>query len=283
MSKATAFFVLLVAVLSGLIASGTVVQYIHQQKNNQTESTIPMRTVIIAAQDISAGTTLHSDHIKEVQWPQETAPQESFDSSKAVLNRMLKTSIYQGEPFTQKRLVKPGTPGGLPALIPPGKRAITLRVDDTISVAGFVQPGHHVDIVTTLDSGAMQEEAVSKVILQNIRVLATGSEIERKDDDKAKVVQTVTVLVDLPQAERLVLASNIGTIRLVLRNHEDHSEELTSGAKLTNLIAKDQPTKVPAPQPTAIIDEPEAKPTPKNLHTVVVYRGREQSEVVFEK
>ena len=162
-------------------------------------------------------------------------------------------------------------------------RAITLKVDETMSVAGFVQPGHHVDIVTTIENNDLQEGANSKVILQNIRVIASGHEIERKDDEKPKIVPTVTVLVNLEQAERLSLAANVGSIRLVLRNHADKDEEMTTGAKMSSLIFQEPKSFLPPPQLVEIPEEePEVIEEPiNNVHTVIIHRGNSQTEVSF--
>ena len=288
MSKAAAFLVLAIAVLSGLFASAAVVKYMQQQKKTETAAAVPMTALVIAKEEIPAGTTIRSEHIDLVERVAEAAPPGAIKNKNEVVGRMVKSAIYKDEVIVEKRLVEPGSAGGLPALIPNKQRAFTVRVDETISVAGFIRPGHYIDIVTTVDidyDGAGRE-TISKVILQNIRVIATGKEIERKDENRAKVVPTVTVLVTLEQAERLALASNAGTVLLVLRNHTDKVEETTEGARLTSLIPNVHQGLEP-PEPVVFTEiEPlpiEPLPTPIPLKTIVVHRGKTISEVSFKQ
>lgn len=283
MSKTVGFLVLFIALVSGLFASATVMKYIQSQRAAlTTKSNASMAKVVITQKEIPAGTTITAEHIAVVDRSKETVPASGFANAKDVIGRMVKSTIYKDEIVLNERLVEPGAPGGLPALIPKGMRAVTLRVDDTISVGGFVQPGHHVDIVTTVDLRGNENETVSKVILQNIRVLATGQEIERKEEEKSKVVPTVTVLVTLEQAERLVLATNAGTIRLVLRNHHDTSEDPTNGIKLSNLVTTGiQELVPPTLEKTPILNE---EPDPRaNVRIVEVFRRAERTEVVFNQ
>jgi pilus assembly protein CpaB len=237
-----------------------------------------MRTVVIAQKEIPTGEAVQPDQISVVGCVADLAPEGTFSSPSSVVGRIVKTTIYPHEMVLKERLVEPGSPGGLPALIPEGQRAVTLRVDDTISVAGFIQPGHYVDIVTTIDLNKEQKETVSKVILQNIQVIATGQEVERKEEAKPKVVPTVTVLVTLEQAERLILAVNAGTVRLVLRSQSDHQQEETRGARLSSLISDaDRGVLPPKPGTSSLAEETR----PQNVRTVVVYRGTARSEVSF--
>ncbi len=284
MSKAAGFLVLLIAIVSGLIASATVMNYIQSQQSNQAEP-INMKSVVVAKEDISAGTTIHHNHFEVVKRSIESVPKKAVVNPDLLVGRMTRASIYSGEMILEERLVESGSLGGLPALIPPGMRAITLRVDDTISVGGFVQPGHHVDIVTTVDIRSQQSETVSKVILQNIRVLAVGQEIESGDEKRANMVPTVTVLVNLDQAERIALASNVGQIRLVLRNYKDKDLSETTGIKLSNLIPsanREVYEPVKSDWEPELVEEPTPVPTPKP-HVVVIYRGSEKDEVSFNK
>lgn len=280
MSKTAGALVLIIAVVAGLIASITVKRYIQSQKAEITV-TADTRPVVLAKMDIPTGTTLRPDHIEVVNRPVDSVPEKALSSTNEVIGRMTKTSHFTGEMIFNERLVDPGSPGGLPALIPPGMRAIAISVDDTISVAGFVQPGHHIDVVSTVDVGEMEKEMVSKVILQNIKVIAVGQEIESSNEKQARIVPTVTVLVTPDQAERLALATSVGQVRLVLRNYKDQNLELTDGIKLTSLIpSANQALKEPTPDWEPVLVE-EPKPTPREVHTVVVYRGDEKTEVAF--
>lgn len=194
-----------------------------------------------------------------------------------MIGRSVRTTLYPGEAILPERVSEPGAIGGLTAIIPDGMRAVTLRVDDTISVGGFVRPGHRVDVLTTVDFRGERDATVTKVILQNVQVLATGQEID-SDDKDPKITPTVTVLVNLEQAERLALAANSGKIRLALRNSNDVNEDHTPGISLCELI----PRSAAAINPEPIVEAPKpAAPAPR--HRVEVYRGSEKSEVTFAK
>ena len=281
MSKTAALFVLLLAICSGLIASATVMKYVREQTAQSQEET-PMIPVIVASEEIAAGTAILARQIKLAEREPETVPENAAKTESDVVDHVAKSTIYPGEFILANRVAEKGSPAGLPALIPENYRAITLRVDDTISVAGFVRPGHHVDVLTTVDLPDNRDDTISKVILQNVRVIATGQEIEEREEKKPKVVPTVTVLVTLEQAERLTLAANAGDIRLVLRNHHiDRTELKTSGVRLTTLI--EQTDKAPAPPPIQVNAPVPVPPTPKPVHVVEVYRGTQKCSLTFAK
>ncbi len=291
MSKNAAVFVLILALLSGLFASATVMKYVREQEDGTIKDEVEQITVVVAKEQIPAGTALLPEQIELASRPKDVLPQGYFNKLDDLKERVAQTTIYPGEVILQERLIIPGTPGGLPAIIPEGHRAITLRVDDTSSVAGFIRPGHHVDILVTVDIDEEDKvETISKVILQNVKVLATGQEIEmneKKGEKKPKVVPTVTVLVTLEQSESIALASNAGSIRLVLRSHTDKKEEHTKGVSLSNLIPKERNKLKP---PVEVVYEPlsvdksvggEEEKQP--VHVVEVYRGSERTDVTFEE
>ncbi len=285
MSKGAAFFTLLIAIFAGLIASYSVSNYIQtiQAKNANDED--GWKSVVIAKSEIPAGEKIKAGMLAAKKMQPEFLPDGIFTAQEAVIDRVPMNTIFPGEMVLQSRLADAGAPSGLPAMIPDGHRAITLKVDDTIGVGGFIQPGNFVDIVTTVDVGVSERKLVSKVILQNVLVIATGSEINQSEEKKSKVVPTVTVLVSLEKAERLALATSAGSIRLVLRSHADKGEEMTEGVTLANLIpqANQDVRELPLPQPVTI-PEPEPKPEPtKKRHVVELYKGTEKSEISFQK
>ena len=292
MSRSAAFIVLLMALISGLFASFTVMKYIKNGNKEPVKNTV---SVVVAKEQIPAGSAVLSEQMELMDREKETIPVGAFETIDQLKDRVARTTIYPGEVILQDRLIKPGTPGGLPALIPEGYRAITVRVDDAKSVAGFVRPGHHIDLIVTVDvEESVKRETKSKVILQNIKVLATGQEIEMNDNEEGsakkkqtKVVPTVTLLVTLEQAERVTLASSAGNIRLILRSHTDENEEYTDGVTLTNLIAR---SKNPLPEPTEIFTTPPEIIPEENtmeeekrpIRVVQVFRGSEKTEVTFQ-
>jgi pilus assembly protein CpaB len=289
MSKSSALLVLIMAIICGLFASVTVMKYVRQQQENSQAAVKKTVQVVVAKDQIPAGTALLPEQIILAERQQDSVPQGSFDTLEKLKGRVSRTTIYPGEVVLDERLIVPGTPGGLPALIPDGYRAVTVKVDDTKSVAGFVRPGHHVDILVTIDVNEnINRDTVCKVILQNVKIIATGQEIEmnegdegKKNDKQAKIVPTVTVLVTLEQAERITLASNAGTIRLVLRSHTDQIEETTEGANLSNLITH-RSRKLEAPV-EMMYSPAAATPVEKKPAKVVdVFRGAEKISMTFE-
>lgn len=281
MTKGAAFITLIVATIAGLIASYSIshyVQAIQAQNENQING---WAWVVYATKEIPAGVKIQPDMVSRKHMPPDGLPEGIFSEMETVKDRVPTDAIYPGEIILQKRLAGIGTPAGLPAMIPNGFRAITLKVDDTIGVGGFIQPGNFVDVLTTVDLGQSGRELVSKVILQNVLVIATGNDVDSLEDKKAKVVPTVTVLVSLEKAERLSLATNAGSIRLVLRNHADKEEEITDGVTLANLIPQVNQEQRDLPEPEPVEAEPEEPK--KQVHVVEVYRGSEKSEITFER
>ncbi|MBI1390668.1 MAG: Flp pilus assembly protein CpaB [bacterium] len=278
MSKAGAFIVLIVAILSGLLASATVMKYIKQQQTVAVEGP-QMSSVVVAVEKIPAGTEVRAEQVKTVDMPAESLNPGMFSTMDDVTGRYARSSIFPGEAIVSDRLTAPGAAGGLPTLIPEGYRAITLRVDDAVSVAGFVRPGHRVDILTTVDVEAETRETITKTILQNVEVIATGQELE-DDESKPQLTPTVTVLVTLDQAERLTLAANAGVIRLVLRGINDRDQQTTEGVSLTSLIPQTKKEER-LPEPVQVIEEPKEEAPKRPVRVVEVYRGAERSEVAF--
>jgi pilus assembly protein CpaB len=136
-----------------------------------------------------------------------------------------------GEPILEAKLAPKGVPAGLTALIPPEKRAMTVKVDEASGVAGFLNPDNRVDVVASFGDGSNKLEYVSKVVLQNLKVLGTGQKIETAPGGKPQVVPTVTLEVSPEEAEKLALAANEGHIRLILRGQKDQRLTQTTGIK----------------------------------------------------
>jgi len=281
MTKRAGFLVLLFALFSGLIASAAVMKYV-RTLSEQKQIVPQTAPVVVSKVSIPAGGVILDSQIEVVQRPIADIPSSSIKTLKLAKGRIVRTTIFPGEIIMDERLVKPGSLGGLPSLIPHGMRAITLKVDETTSVSGFVRPGHFVDILTTIDVDG-GEKTITKTILQNIRVIATGHEIENSQEEKkVKVIPTITVLATLAQSERIALATNAGSIRLVLRNHEDVDEVITEGVSLSNLIPQtNHDIELSPPVLVEAFDEPVPQSTPNNVRVVEVYRGTQKTEVTF--
>ena len=196
--------------------------------------------VAVALVDIGLGSRLSPEMIRMVDWPTSAMPPGAITDSKLVDSRVARASIQRGEPVMEGKLAPPGTKGGLSAVVADGKRAMTVRVNDVVGVAGFALPGNFVDIlVNTQEEGARnnanKDQTISKIVLERILVLAIAQESSR-DETKPKVVNAVTLELTPVQAERLDLARSVGSLSLVLRNQIDPSPVNTGGATKATLL-----------------------------------------------
>ena len=209
--------------------------------------------VVVAAADVSLGQRLSPDMLRLAEWPAESLPEGALQDPLKLSGRVLKTSVLRGEPLSEAKLAPAGTLGGLSALITEGRRAITVRVNDVIGVAGFALPGNYVDIIvsTQQDAGDRtypQSRNISKIVLERILVLAVAQEVGR-DETKPRVVNAVTLEVTPAQAENLDLARSVGSLSLVLRNQVDPQPGVTDGATKLTLLGAPEPVPSAAPPP----------------------------------
>jgi len=218
--------------------------------------------VAIAAADIGQGMRLAPENVQLIDWPAGAVPPGAITDIKALEGRVTRTQIGRGEAVLETKLAPPGTTGGLSAVVAAGKRAMTVRVNDVVGVAGFALPGNYVDILVNLqqtasDSGA-REESISKIVLERILVLAVAQESNR-DDTKPKVVNAVTLELTPDEVEKLDLARSIGTLSLVLRNQVDPQPANTGGATRASVLGL-PPVKAAAPAP--VVAPPRPAPAP---------------------
>jgi pilus assembly protein CpaB len=221
------------AVVAGLIATFGIHRYV-SFKTRVVEA--PTRQVFIAAADISPGTALSSQAVKTVTWPQAVIPPNCATSMQEIENRVVKVPIPQGNPILFSMLAPEGTSAGLSGILPDGKRALTVKVDEVAGVGGFIHPGDHVDVLVDLTIKDSQEH-FSKTILHDIAVLTIGQIWQPKgDDNKPVLVNTVTLELTPHESEVLNLASNQGTIRLALRNRSNKTVAQTEGVSTSFLL-----------------------------------------------
>jgi pilus assembly protein CpaB len=210
----------------------------------------PVATVeyVAAAAPLDAGEVLQADKLKMVRWPVSFPLAGASTKTQDVIGRSLLYPLAVGAPILDRDLAIPGT--GLTAKIPDGMRALALRSNEVVGVAGFVFPGSHVDVLVTYRSATAPEPATATV-LQDVEVLAAGSQVEPNLDGKPTSVNVVTVLVKPNDAERVVLASTQGTIHFVLRNSADHETVNDPPVVLSDLIPGTGPVNSPV-RPAAI-------------------------------
>ena len=252
-------FVLGGAAVFGLVAAVSVSRYL----SNAQAFSRNMSEVVVAKVDIPLGTTILAEQLTKVQLPANAVPDGAFTDAQKVVGRVSVVGVAAREPVTDFKLAPEGSAGGLSSVIPEGYRAMTVKVDDVIGVAGFLRPGAMCDVLTVIeqpgDTG--RRDFISKIVLQNVKVLASGQNIDKpKDQREAEQVKAVTLQVTPEQAEKLALASTEGKLRLVLRNGIDQDDEQTQGADKKSLLTGERA--MPAPAPGALKSEQQTMPPP---------------------
>ena len=227
------FIVMALALLSGLAAAWLALNYLRQPEGPISTVQTSETEVVVAARDLSLGTVLTAEDVKLVGWPGSLLPEGYSSSVEEVLGRGVITNVVLNEPLISSKIAVKEAGGGLPIVIPEGMRGVSVRVDDVISIAGFVLPGNRVDVMVTLDQS---DNPVTKLILQSIPVLTSGQVIERAANGEPIQVTVITMLVTPDQAEELVLAATRGRIQLALRNTLDIDSVTTGGARLNSLV-----------------------------------------------
>lgn len=227
------------AIVLAAAAAFAAHKWIQRQGAVASASRIAMTPVVVAAHDLPAGQALSAGDLKVTRWPQAGLPQGSFNSTKALTGRVLKTPASQGEPLLIGKLAAKGLRGGLSAVLPEGFRAMTVHVDEVIGVGGFVQPDDQVDVLATVAKGPYSKDPITRTVLQSVRVLTVGENIAKDQNgkkpkrDKSKVV---TLQLTPLQAETLALAANEGKLLLALRNNADSLQTASNGVRLTSLL-----------------------------------------------
>ena len=198
--------------------------------------------VVVAARALSPGETVDSAGLKMVAWPREQMPPGAFIDPAGVIGKVVRNSLSTNQPVVESALLEPNKTGGvLPLLIPAGMRAMSIAVDEVSDMAGFVLPHSRVDVlVSVVPSGGAGAGPggvgdLSKIVLQNIEVLAAAQILEA-GPDQPHVARVVTLLVTPEQAERLAAANRLGTLQLAMRNFGDQQRPLTPGVSVAGLL-----------------------------------------------
>ena len=279
MKNTRSMAMLVIALVAGLAAVVLAAKWVQQQSQNGGNK------LAVAMVDMQLGSRISPEMIQMVDWPSSSVPVGAFSDPKELDGRVAKMTLARGEPLLESKLAPVGSRGGLSALVGEGQRAITVRVNDVIGVAGFALPGNYVDImVNTQESGKKANDrdyAISKIVLEHILVLAVAQEAGR-DETKPKVVNAVTLEVSPEQAEKIDLARSVGTLSLVLRNQIDPNLSKTAGATKDSLL---QTLFVPPPAKPAEVIKPapmrRAAAPARSSDCVEVIRGASKSIECF--
>jgi pilus assembly protein CpaB len=242
-----------VALFLGLVTSFLVFSWLQNEKNRLMAAPIPLSRnvpVLVSNADLSWGTKLTPEMMQLQEFPSGAIPEGHFTSLEAIKDRVLLVDLKRSELLLESKLAPLGTTsGGVAAVTDINKRAMSVKVDDVIGVAGFIKPGDRVDVMVTIEpEGGKQANMMSKMILENVKVLASGTQMERKGkDEEPKPVQVITVEVDVEEAEKLALASTQGKLRLALRNPLNSEKVLTKGANVGALLSSYRPKQTEKP------------------------------------
>lgn len=278
MRNTRAYIMMGAAIVAGLAAVVLGSQWIAEQ------SKFGGSKVVVLGVDLQLGSRITPEMVRVADWPAGSIPTGAFTDPKELDGRVVKTTLQKGEPVLESKLAPVGTKGGLSAVVTEGKRAMTVRVNDVVGVAGFALPGNYVDIMVSTQQenakGTASDNTISKIVLERILVLAVAQEASR-DETKPKVVNAVTLEVTPEQAEKLDVARSVGTLSLVLRNQIDQDNASTDGARKQDLLN----VAAPAPQAVkvrAVRTKPAAaKPAVPEKTKIEMIKGTYKSTVEF--
>ena len=286
MPRKRIYTVLLLAMTVGAIFAFSTYRYV--QATPERGISAKMTPVVVAASSLDLGAALRAEDLRTINWPSEAVPQGTFSSPQELVGRGLIQPVAQNEPLLPAKLAPVGAGAGLPPMIPDGMRAVSVRVNDVIGVAGYVLPGSKVDVLVTVSPTNQSTDMTSKVILTNVTVLTAGTRIERdvEKDNKPISVSVVTLLVDPLQSEALTLASTEGKIQLALRNPLDKTMPATPGIRPAILLGQSAAPRAAvavgrvasrapvaaAPAPVVVAPEP--------LPTIEIIRGDKRAHEV---
>lgn len=241
--------------------------------------------IVVAAADLQLGAELRNEDLRVVNFPKGQAPEGVFAAPTEIVGRGVISPMVKGEPILAGKLASREAGAGLPTVIPEGMRAVSVRVNEVIGVAGYVLPGTRVDVVATASPNNQQGDMTSKVVLSNVQVLTAGTRMEQ-DQEKGKpvAVTVVTLLVNPEQSERVALASTEGKIQLALRNPLDQGAPETPGIRPAALLGAGQtaarrqaPTTRRVTGPVTMTPQEPAPPPP----TVEVIRGDKRATEII--
>jgi pilus assembly protein CpaB len=256
------FFIVLVgALIFGLLAAVSVSRYL----SSAQAYTKNLTSVAVAKVAIPVGSKILAEQVTVVQFPKESMPDGHFDTAEKLAGRVAIVNIGAKEPITETKIAPEGTAAGLSAVIPEGYRAMTVKVDDASGISGFVMPGTLVDVLVVIDPAehAGMQNPISKVVLQNIKVLANGQNIDKPENEReANSVKVVTLQVTPEQAEKLALASTEGKLQLMMRNQIDQGDEQTPGVNKRQLLTGERASETPEPG-SLKSEQPKQEPAPR--------------------
>jgi pilus assembly protein CpaB len=251
--------------------------------------------VVVAAEKLPLGTRLEESHLRAIAWPANSVPEGTFSNTGELVGRGIILPVVANEVIVESKLAPREAGAGLTTAIPEGMRAVAVKVNDVIGVAGFALPGTRVDVILTGSPDERGQTDTSKIVLENVQVLAAGQNVEQDANGKPQNVQVITLLVTPEETQKLALASADGKIQLALRNPMDMKKDDPEPARKTALYARashlpEKPapavskSTAPVRKVTAAKLLPEVKPEPPapKVLNVELIQGSDRKSVAFE-
>jgi pilus assembly protein CpaB len=270
---------LVLALTSGVVAALLALRYLRERTTPLMAAEPKRVNIILSARSLPVGAVVSERDVKVVSWPGDAVPSGYIRSVKDAVGRGIITPVSENEPLLAAKMSTKDAGGGLPIIIRDGMRAVSVKVDEVIGVAGFVLPGTRVDVLLTLEKSGNRPQAITKTLLQNVQTLAAGQSVTRDKEGKPQTVTVITLLVSPDDAELLTLATKEGRLQLALRNTLDTLAVATSGARADKLTPSQTSASPNRPQRIRA-----QAPTPKANPTVVEgYRGGERTLTTFQK
>jgi pilus assembly protein CpaB len=278
--------VLVVAAVVGLLASTLVYRVLKDVASGAKPQDMEM--IVVATVNMNMAETVTASHVKLLSWPAKSVPSGAIRKMEDAEGRVVRASIVAGEPLLDGKLAPQlaGKGGLMPMLVPEGQRGVTIKVDDAIKESGFVLPNSRVDVLVSMAKSKTSQDRISKVILQDVTVLAAGQTVELRDN-KPVTFTTVTLALDPGQAERLTLAQSEGKLTLAMRNLRDNQIVTTKGVTAASLLGDTAPAATPPPAAkktgTRVRLTAPLPPPRIETHSVTVLRGNKPAEIVFTR
>jgi pilus assembly protein CpaB len=268
-----------VIILAVAISMGGSAAYLTRSwlKDQTSAAVQPAGTIVVAAESLAYGTAMTPDNVVEIPWFSNTLPEGAFAIKDDLLNggrRVVLSPLKRGEPVLRSKITGPGQRASLASLLDEGKRAVTVSVDDVRGVAGFVLPGDFVDIVIIADDGSPKRQSYSDILLEHVKVLAID-QVASEGEGQPTVAKAVTVEVTKEQAQKILLATNIGKLSLILARPVESKPDPNRRISENDIgRTRPEPVRPAAPPPPA----PVVAAPPSNTVKITVVRNGETKE-----
>jgi len=277
-----------VIILAVAISMGGSAAYLTRSwlKDQTSAAVQPAGTIVVAAKSLAYGTAMTADNVVEIPWFSNTLPEGAFAVKDDLLNggrRVVLSPLTRGEAVLRSKITGPGQRASLASLLDEGKRAVTVSVDDVRGVAGFVLPGDFVDIVIIADDGSPKRESYSDILLEHVKVLAID-QVASEGEGQPTVAKAVTVEVTKEQAQKILLATNIGKLSLILARPVESKPDPNQRVSEKDIgRTRPEPVRPPPAPPPPPAPVKAAPVVPSNTVKITVVRNGETKEYEVQR